>query len=314
MATTTQKTIEKVAPYFTELLIERIENLQNDWQKPWINIDFIKSQNIKGNLYRRFNSFFLSLLAEVKDFKAPIFLTFKQAQEMNLKIKRDSKSFPVVFSDTSYKNKSTGEYITAEQYFQAPNQKDFDKIFCLKYYNVFNIDQTNLAEVNPERYEKLTTIEEKDVNDNMNIEIIDNFIKAQNWICPIKIKKSNSAHFSPNKNEIIIPQKKQFYKSIEFYGTMLHEMAHSTGKKDQLNRDMSGVFGSEQYAKEELIAELTAAICGMHLGVAIQPQENNAAYLKSWLNVIKKEPKFLNDLLTDVNKASKMILEHIETK
>ena len=91
----------------------------------------------------------------------------------------------------------------------------------------------------------------------------------------------------------------------------LHEMAHSTGNSQRLNRTFGSFFGDELYAREELVAELTSALCGAFFGIVTAPQDNNAAYLKHWLTKLKQEPAFLIDILGDVNKAAKMITERV---
>ena len=88
-------------------------------------------------------------------------------------------------------------------------------------------------------------------------------------------------------------------------------MAHSTGNPQRLNRTFGSFFGDETYAREELVAELTSALCGAFFGIATTPQDNNAAYLKHWLTKLKQEPAFLIDILGDVNKAAKMITERV---
>lgn len=93
---------------------------------------------------------------------------------------------------------------------------------------------------------------------------------------------------------------------------MLHEIAHSTGHKDRLNRDMKVRFGGERYGKEELVAELSAAIVGQQYGVSKTILEGNAHYLHNWLGAIKQEPEFLNEVLEDVLNASNMIVDRVE--
>ena len=88
-------------------------------------------------------------------------------------------------------------------------------------------------------------------------------------------------------------------------------MAHSTGSPQRLNRTFGSFFGDALYAREELVAELTAALCGAFFGYAAAPQENNAAYLKHWLTKLKEEPAFLVEILGDVNKAAKMIADKV---
>ena len=86
-------------------------------------------------------------------------------------------------------------------------------------------------------------------------------------------------------------------------------MAHSTGSANRLNRVGGTKFADKGYAKEELVAELTAAMCGQVLGFDSRISDNNARYLDHWIGVLRKEPKFIVSVLADVNKASQMILD-----
>ena len=92
----------------------------------------------------------------------------------------------------------------------------------------------------------------------------------------------------------------------------MHEIAHSTGHSDRLGRLKESSYDDADYAREELIAELTAALCGALLGFATTPREENAAYLKGWLEELQKEPTYLFDILTDMNRAVRMISERLE--
>ena len=202
------------------------------------------------------------------------------------------------------------------------DQRACDVHPVLKYYNVFNVDQTNLAEVQPEKLKKLVeskfAVPELRSTDGMydNPEL-DAVIDEQTWVCPVACKEQDRAFYSPSTDSITLPTKQQFnlggseddvfLAGQEFYSTMLHEMAHSTGSKNRLNRLGGSAFGSEDYAKEELVAELTAALIGHSLGFNTRVRENNAAYLSSWLKSLKEEPKFLVSVLSDVSKAAQMI-------
>ncbi len=95
---------------------------------------------------------------------------------------------------------------------------------------------------------------------------------------------------------------------MEYYSTMLHEMTHSTMTPERLNREMGGRFGDPKYAKEELVAELTAAMISHSMGFDSRITDNSAAYLDSWIGVLKQEPKFIVSVMADVNKASDLIL------
>lgn len=108
---------------------------------------------------------------------------------------------------------------------------------------------------------------------------------------------------------IVIPKKGQFNSGENFYSTLLHEMAHSTGEPAYLNREKGRIFGDEKYAREELVAELTAATTGQAMGISTHIREENAMYLKNWLGALKEDPKFIYSILSDVGKASCMIQE-----
>jgi hypothetical protein len=99
---------------------------------------------------------------------------------------------------------------------------------------------------------------------------------------------------------------------MEYYSSALHEMAHSTGHKTRLDRLTHDKFGDPKYAKEELVAELTAAMVGNSMGFDKRILDNNAAYLDGWIAVLKENPKFIVSVMADVNKASTMILEEID--
>ena len=101
---------------------------------------------------------------------------------------------------------------------------------------------------------------------------------------------------------------------MEYYSSVAHEMAHSTGIEKRLGRDMEGHFGDKKYAKEELVAELTAAMVGNTMGFDKRILDNNAKYVDGWMDTLKKEPRFILSVMADVNKASKMILDHVDAQ
>ena len=187
--------------------------------------------------------------------------------------------------------------------------------------------QTNLSEVQPERMKKLKEKfklpELRDTEGMYAHPALDRMIQSQGWLCPIKAdKQEGSAYYSPSKDIVVLPMKAQFniggtpeetYRGgMEFYSTLLHEMTHSTMTPERLNREMGGRFGDPKFAKEELVAELTAAMISHSMGFDSKITDNSAAYLDSWIGVLKKEPKFIVSIMADVNKASDMILDHVD--
>ena len=149
-------------------------------------------------------------------------------------------------------------------------------------------------------------------------------IDKQAWVCKINTVEGAGAFYSQSKDEITVPMKAQFkihdapeevYKDgMEYYSSIVHEMAHSTGVEKRLGRDMEGHFGNPKYAKEELVAELTAAMVGNTMGFDKRILDNNAKYVDGWMDTLKKEPRFILSVMADVNKASKMILDHVDAQ
>ena len=321
---------EKAIAKFTEMMIARMEELKgNGWKQGWIggNAFGDAPQNLAGRTYSGANAFFLQMYAGMYDFKTPVFMTFLQATKEKLRINKGATSFPVVYWDLSIKDEN-GNRVSKEDYqLMSKSQQEKMEVFpFLKAYSVFNIDQTNLEVVNKERYDglvdKFKAEHREDTQGMYKNQSLDRMVEKQEWVCPIHAEKqSNDAYYTPNPDVIVVPNKSQFKKGLDqdsiykdgmdYYATMLHEMAHSTGSPTRLNRSMSGKFGNPTYAKEELVAELTAAMVGNSMGFDKRILDNNAVYLDGWISVLKKEPKFIVSVMADVNKASNMIMEKI---
>lgn len=141
---------------------------------------------------------------------------------------------------------------------------------------------------------------------------MDKMIKENGWICPIKPVYGDNAYYNISKNEIVIPEKRQFKDGESFYTNLGHEMAHSTGSENHLGRLKPASFGSAEYAREELVAELSAALVAQRFGMTKHLKEDSASYLKNWLDSLKESPEFIKTTLTDVKKASHMINQHID--
>ena len=141
---------------------------------------------------------------------------------------------------------------------------------------------------------------------------LDEMIEKKLWVCPISLEHQDSAYYSIAKDAIVLPEKSQFINGESFYGTLLHEMTHSTGAEGRLDRIKPAAFGSKEYAREELVAELGSALVASQYGITKTIKEDSAQYLGSWLDVLKESPEFLKTTLFDVKKASSMIAQRID--
>lgn len=320
---------EKVMEKFASMIISRMEQMKaGDWKKGWIGTDISGGPvSISARPYAGANVLMLLMDTAMRGWRYPIYCTLKQTNLLGGHVNKGSVSMPVIFWKFDIKD-STGRRISQEDY---RNMSQSQKSLCsvipiLKSYNVFNIEQTNLADVCPEKIDELTKMYEgeahKDTRGMYKNAAIDKLLKEQTWICPITYTKTaDGACYSPSKDMIVVPRKGQFriHKTAEdiyvdgqeFYTTLLHEMIHSTGTESRLNRNTGHRFGDKLYAKEELVAELGAARCGQELGFDARILNNNAAYLDGWINALKEEPRFVLSLLGDVDKASRMILQKL---
>lgn len=301
---------------YANLMIEKMKEVEaSDWRKPWFSQQFRGlPQNLSGRKYNNLNKAMLYFLCEKYNYHPPVFLTFAQAQKENVLIIKGQSSFPVSYYELNIKNLITGERVTKEFYnsLSKTKQKKYKVIPFLRYFNVFNLDQTNFAEKYPEKWEiikKQFCINETTIDGYRN-QLIDQTIEKQTWVCPIELKEQNHAFYSPGTDSITLPTMKQFPNGKEFYYTALHEMAHSTGHPERLSRKF-GYQGTLLYAHEELIAELSSAVTGKDLGLAVLPRKENAQYLKGWLSEITNDSKYILNILQDVNKAVTMIEEGI---
>lgn len=327
--------IDNALQKFSDMLIARMEQMkESKWKKGWTDgrtAQFGLPQNLVGRPYTGSNAFLCQIHTTMEHYRMPVYLTIKQIRDAGGMIKKGEHSIPIFKWDLRIKDKD-GKKLSESDYRNMTKEEQAECTVrpYMKVYNEWNIDQTNLEEVNKEKYDAiLKRFKSEPIKDEVGMyknEAFDNLLKEQSWVCPIEYEKFNeSAFYSPKRDQIVVPSKKQFNISntpedvfkdgMEFYGTTIHEMAHSTGHESRLGRD--GIvkidqFGSDQYAKEELVAELTSALIGNAMGFDSRIRENNIAYLQNWIGSLKKDPKFLKSVMSDVNKSSKMVLEHID--
>lgn len=319
---------------FADMIIDRMKVIEaSNWKKGWTDGEAMIGlpQNVTGRVYTGSNAFLCQLHTMKKNYKVPVYLTFPQLKDLGAHPKKGEKSIPIFKWGFSIYNRETGKKATLEEYDSLTKEERDEKykvIPYLKIFNEWNIDQTNLEEVNKEKYDALLSkFEAKEIKDDNGMysnAAIDQMLASQSWVCPVEYTQQNpSALYNKSRDVIIVPRKDQFnisdtpeeiYKDgEEYYSSLIHEMAHSTGHESRLNRlSPDGKFGGDEYAKEELVAELTAAMVGSALGFDSRIRDNNTAYLKSWMSALKKEPKFLLSVMSDVNKASAMVIEHID--
>ena len=318
---------------FAEMMSNIITKAKSkNWKQGWLGVKGTilgLPQNITGRTYSGGNSFFLMADTSEKGYNTPVYMTFKQAKDRNLHVNAGEKSVPIFKWGLSIKDEN-GKTVSEEDY-NAMSKEERDKFSVRPYpkvYHVFNIDQTNLSEVNKKKYDAIVArfkAPDEEVKDSKGMYIndaLDRMFKEKAWHCDIRYDKPSSrAFYVPSQDFIVLPMKEQFnigktaeevYRDgMEYYSTALHEMGHSTGHASRLNRQF-GSKRTEGYAHEELIAEMTAALVGSTMGFDKKILENNANYLKGWLENLKRNPESITTIMSDVGKASDMIIEKID--
>lgn len=326
---------------FAELMIDKIKSLQEDWKKPWFSPNAVQlPKNLSGRAYNGMNSIILMLMQEKMGWETARYATFERIVNLNytlgkngkeqavdihgnkmphVGINKGEKSTPVLLTTFTCVNKETKERIKYDDYkkLSAKEQEKYNVYPKQQVFNVFNLAQTNIKESRPDMYEKFK--EEKEGKFEGTAEgmkefpALDAMIEKDLYVCPIKPVKGDSAYYSMAKDEIVVPQKAQFIDGESFYTNLLHEMSHASGSENRLNRLKPGQsFGSAEYAKEELVAELTAALVSTQYGMAKHVKSDSAAYLKSWLHSLNEDPNFIKGSLMDVKRSASFISQRID--
>lgn len=266
----------------TDRIIAQMEQGIIPWQKPWISSGKAIS-HATGKPYSLLNQMLLGRPGE--------YITFRQCQEAGGKVKKGEKSSLVCFWKwIEQEDGETGE--TKE-------------VPLLRYYNVFHIDQC-------EDITAKHTQENTFPDGASTVENAQNIIYDYLGRTGVKLlhQEGDRAFYRPSTDEIILPLRKQFVSTAEYYGTVFHELTHSTGHPSRLNRlDKVAAFGSDVYSKEELVAEIGAAALINHIGLETSTSfRNNTAYIQNWLSVLKGDKRFIVSAAGKAEKAVTLIL------
>lgn len=282
----------------TGAIIKELENGTVPWQKPWQNGEFRGCiSHTSGKPYSMLNQWLLMN-------KAGEWLTYKQIQKEGGKVKAGEKSSFVVFwSFTDVVKKETE---TDENGNKIEVCKVVKRYPMLKGYNVFHIDQCE--GIKPKFNNKAKTYEHTPVE--MAEKVVAEYVERENL--RLEIKDTNRACYSPSFDRVEIPMRKQFKEGAEYYSTLFHELTHSTGHAKRLNRpEVVNVnfFGSEDYSKEELVAEMGAAFLCQAMQIECEKAfKNSASYIAGWLQALKNDKKLVVMAAAKAEKAAEYIM------
>lgn len=284
-----RRTNEDVYRDVTNRMIEALEAGRIPWHKPWVGAGGPMNYKSK-RAYSGINIWILNAMP----FTSPYWMSFKQAKEMGGNVRKGEKGTKIVFWNIFKKEvEENGEMVEK-------------KFFFLKEFTVFNAEQIEGIEFTepqlPEGAETVQSVEEV-----MNLYTD----------CPKTEFGGNRACYSPMLDFMRMPLMEQFNTTEGYYGTYFHEMTHSTGHPSRLNRE--GVanfdhFGSHQYSKEELVAEMGACFMMGIAGLQLEPSDNSKAYIQGWIEELKNKPKMLFQAAKQAEQACNYMLGKVDSK
>jgi antirestriction protein ArdC len=286
----------------TDRVLEQIEQGIIPWHKPWnaatLSEDALAISYTSRKPYSFLNQMLLGRNGE--------WLTFNQVKERGCNIKKGAKAGIVVF----YKQIQ----VTRTARVRNAEGEEHDKevkcnIPVLKYYHVFHIEDCEGIE------SKIKVTEQPKENKQQPIKraerVVKDYLTTQPLLKLHNDKPSNRAYYSPMWDEITVPMLSQYQEKEEYYSTLFHEMVHSTGHSTRLNREdgMGNKFGSHDYSREELVAELGSAMLCTNIKIDTEVAfKNSVAYIKGWASKLKEDTKAIVWAASRAEKAARYIL------
>ena len=271
----------------------------------WLSPVFFSKGNyaFKGKAYKGINQLFLTLIKAIKGYDSSCWITYKKAEELskqtgkNIHVRAGEHGYPVIFWKPL-------ERLDADKKPLLNAKGEPEMVFMLRYYKVFNTEQLDLDgyELNlPELKRNTEDIEDMEDWDSV-------LLKTYKGNKPaIFHDKEDSNFYRPATDEVHLCAFNRFRSTVEYLSTLAHELGHSTGAKDRLNRFKDDSFERVPYSREELVAEMTSCMVQANFGIT-ETMNNSAEYLKNWMQFLKKEPDCLVTAYSKAEKAADWIL------
>lgn len=281
--------MNKVYKIITQKIIDKLNQGVIPWEKPWIGLrNYITKREYHGiNL----------LLLSMEEHQSSEYLTFKQVRNLKENVKKGSRADMVIFF-RRYEVEARDKDGNLELDEKTGESKK-ELRFALRYYNIFNLDQTTIPL--PDYGNGKQSKECEDILQNLK-----NF--------PVIEEGGNKAAYNPVLDALNIPSKKEFRDREKYYSSTFHELVHATGHETRLNRKdfkLNG-YGSEKYSKEELIAEIGASFLCARCGIENKTIDNSAAYIQGWLKKLNNDKTLIISAAAQAQKAVDYILNKKE--
>lgn len=287
--TKTRKARRDVEAEVTAKVLAALEGGTIPWEKPWRTAGLLPTSAASGKPYRGINVWLLSLSAQAAGYGSPYWLTFNQAQSFGGNVRRGEKGTMVVL----WKRIKVDDKDSAEEGAKKV-------IPLMRYFTVFNLDQTEDVTL-PPRFD-LPEFEPVSVPESVD-SVLSGYVDGPT----LEYRTQASAYYTPGTDTITLPALDQFENEVGLAGTLFHELTHSTGHETRLNREVRNHFGSEKYAREELVAEMGAAMLAAVSGTEFQI-ERSAAYVENWLRALRDDKSLVISAAQKAQRAVDRIL------
>jgi antirestriction protein ArdC len=256
----------------TQQVIDRLKEGVAPWRKPWSTAGWMPTSVATGKAYRGINSLILALVAEQKGYTSPLWLTFNQAKALGGRVRKGEKSTMVAF------------WKVLDRTEDVDGVTETRKIPMLRYYMVFNVEQCDDLTL-PARF----TRKREPVEPEAGVAAV---VAGYADGPTVRHVAQGRAFYVPATDTVTLPVREQFATASGYAGTVFHELVHSTGHPSRLGRfeaqQAAGPFGCQSYAKEELVAEMGAALLGAVAGIEVD-LDQSASYVASWLKALEDD-------------------------
>lgn len=278
----------------TDTLLAALENC-GPWERPWLGAGGSSSMPINaatGRQYRGSNVVMLWMTAMERGYSRNLWGTFKQWQDKGAQVRKGESGTPIMWFSILERETEQTEQCDAET----------KRIPFARCSFVFNADQVDGYEA---------------CGESAEVQTFDPIERAEALMLASGVKIAHngaSAFYRPGTDEIVLPPREAFVATSTataaegYYGTALHELVHWSGAKTRLDRDLTGRFGSDSYAAEELVAELGSAFLCASLGVSLAPRPDHAAYLREWIKILRNDKKAFVTAASKASQASDYLL------
>jgi antirestriction protein ArdC len=277
----------------TDKIVELLEDGTIPWRKPWHSETNAPRNLITGHVYQGLNPLLCMIDCLLNDWDKPLFMSFQQAKEQGWKIEKGAKSTWIKWAGTGVKKVEQEDGSTSEEFYRS-----------FKWHNVFHISCIDDTDSERAIADLLPTTAPTTSVDTPQIDAVEQFLHQQQ----ASIRYGGSeAFYLPSLDTIQLPNRSDFDSVEMFYATEIHELSHWTGHHSRLGRDLSSKFGTKDYAKEELVAELSAAFVCNCLGLDVELQ-HHASYLQHWLQILKSDNRAFFTAASQGKKAAELLL------